>query len=746
MADRAQLKTQGLALGRSLQMTLKTAIMYSVDHPAVERVLQEAYNSLNKLVRQTREFTLGFMNNRVLLNNFLVEDDALAQLEAEFAKRSIAGVTFEAGISLRDFRRGVALLATKPKTIEEKGGIRAFLEKNTVVGMRITPAVKADAVGTLVAMDPTSFLMAEGLLDSDSRTGMRNVDQLLQLARLDEPATAVHSPDEVSAMAGRATQEALGNPDADMRVPMAALGRLLERLQPDYLLAALPTERQSALRGRPANEVTTDLVEDRAARWAASRLAVAPPGAEAEMAEEEVVDALGRCLKATVVAERLVQKLARFIEEAHLPAEVTERVRKSLEWFTMSQKDRQAALLEMRGFDAQSFRHLLNHVQDLMNDGKAGEATVVVGHYFTTLEAAAPEAQAEGYARAPELLVRVSGLQTVEFLHGLMRPLMERLLDQKQFGHVHQPLSACLCAATQSLAPYEDFDFIREVGLALEQSASRDPASHAECCARALESLLLPASVSRLVELCIQRHEEADWVRAAVWLLKQVGPVGVEGVFQALEEETNAASRMRLLRLLEQLGESAIEGARKRLTDDRWYVVRNACTVLGALRDPELCSQLQGALRHADGRVQKHAVTTILKSQAPDRARALAEALPFLQADVLEMTLDELVLLRDHGAIEGLQAFVEQKSAKAAHREAAVRVLAAVPSELALQALSGILFNRWQDISVRRAALTALGRHTMPRARQLLVEFSAVSTDDPLAAECQKILGPASGS
>jgi len=741
MADRNQLKAQSLAVGRTLQMALKTAIMYSVDHPAVEKTLQDSYTSMNSLVRQTREFTLGFMNNRVLLNNVLTDDDVLEQLEAEFTKRGIAGVTFEAGISFRDFKRGLALLATTPKAIEEKGGIRPFLEKNTVVGMRITPAAREAAGDTLVTMDPTSYLMAEGLLDSDARTGMRNVDQLLQLARLDEPSTAIRNPEEVAVLANRASQEALSNMDADMRVPVACMARVLQRLKPDFLLATLPPERQAELQGRSAGEVTTELVEDKAARWATGRLVAAHYGPEAELEEEDVVEALGRCLKASLVAERLVQKLSRFIQEAGLPPEVHQRIRQSLAWFSMSQKERHAQLMGLKYFDAHAIRHLLNYVQDLMSEGKTTEATEVTSHFFASLDSAPLRQQAEGYAATAELLTRVTALQTLDFVHELVVCLEEGLQSEKLSApYLHRQISYCLSSAAQSLAVYEDFDFIRKIGQALEASLNRAPEQHA-CCGKALENLLSPVSVGRMAELYVQRHDDAEWVRTATWLLKHSGTSGVEALFQALEDESSASNRMRLVRLLEQLGPAGIVAARKRLEDERWYVVRNACSVLGALRDPELCSHLKGALQHADGRVQKQAVASILKSQADERAQTLAEALPHLQMDVAEMALDELVLFRDPKSIEGLQAFLQQTGLKGSRLDKGMSVLTAIQSDQALEALSQILSNQTLDYPVRKAALTALNRNTTPRARELLTEFARQGSDDRLVAECQRSLG-----
>ena len=79
--------------------------MYSVDHPAAGRSMQQSWDLLAPLLKQGRQFTFGFMNQRVLLNSSLVTQTNLTHLEVEFTKREIAAITFQAGVTLKDFKR-----------------------------------------------------------------------------------------------------------------------------------------------------------------------------------------------------------------------------------------------------------------------------------------------------------------------------------------------------------------------------------------------------------------------------------------------------------------------------------------------------------------------------------------------------------------------------------------------------------------------------------------------------------------
>src|SRR3990172_8589517 len=102
MIDKNQWKSQGLAFGRNLQRAFKIVLLYSPDHPAGQDSLEQAYSMLTDLLKQNPQFTFGFFNQRVLLNDLLTTDSNLASLQSDFAKRSIAAVTFQVGVTFRE--------------------------------------------------------------------------------------------------------------------------------------------------------------------------------------------------------------------------------------------------------------------------------------------------------------------------------------------------------------------------------------------------------------------------------------------------------------------------------------------------------------------------------------------------------------------------------------------------------------------------------------------------------------------
>src|SRR6516225_10856984 len=123
MLDKKQFKMQGLRFARSLQTLVKMVNMFSVEHQSVDGMLRRTYDLLNPLVRQSRSLTIGFIEQRVLLNNILTAEDSLKPLENEFLKRGVGAVTFDAGITLAAYKHAIAAISANPKMIEENGGL-----------------------------------------------------------------------------------------------------------------------------------------------------------------------------------------------------------------------------------------------------------------------------------------------------------------------------------------------------------------------------------------------------------------------------------------------------------------------------------------------------------------------------------------------------------------------------------------------------------------------------------------------
>ena len=430
--DKAQLKAQGLTFGRSVQTAFKAVVMYSVDHPAAGKAVEQAYDALRNLLQLAPQFTFGFSDHRVLLNDLLTDDPLLGQLQGEFARRGIAAVTFLGGIGLAEFRQALRVLTAKPKAIEAMGGIVGFLAANPIGGTRVMPVKKQDDGDTVLDTDAESFLMGDKAAGSQGLGGGSGLDALLRFAQL-ERASSDALPDgkAILALVGKATEAALLQQTADPREVVDALAQLLRQIPPEHLLSALPIGKQAELRGQPADDVAANVVEDATVAWVATHLAAAPTGPSAAAAEGEAIRAMMVGVRMTQMADRILEKLARTLEEAHLPADTYRRIRQGVLWGGLSEGERRERLLQATQYDDQEFQGLLDYVTECLGARKYDAAVEIAGHYFRFLDAPSSVVQAE-LPRALQLLRLMAEPPTLSFLIEIAERLGTELLDEHQ--------------------------------------------------------------------------------------------------------------------------------------------------------------------------------------------------------------------------------------------------------------------------------------------------------------------------
>jgi hypothetical protein len=189
MLETKQLKAQGIRFGRSFQMALRTSVMFTADHPSLVRPLEQSFQLLNDLLKQAGQFTLGFVDNQVLINSVLTTEPGLAQLQKEFLKRGVAAITFEAGLTLARYRHIVAVLSAPASLVEQAGGIREYLEINEMPGARIVAASRnqktTEEGDTLIESDSEAFILSKQMAEEGPRDFMESMDALLESACLD---------------------------------------------------------------------------------------------------------------------------------------------------------------------------------------------------------------------------------------------------------------------------------------------------------------------------------------------------------------------------------------------------------------------------------------------------------------------------------------------------------------------------------------------------------------------------------
>jgi hypothetical protein len=391
----------------------------------------------------------------------------------------------------------------------------------------------------------------------------------------------------------RSLLEDSGNPAKSYN----SLARILQSMGVDKILASFPAERQKELASASPEQVAAEYVEDTALQWAGKQLKSEEGGQKIEV-EDDVLRVLARTLQATQTADRLSQKLVKFIQDFAVPPHMQEKIQSELRWTALDLKTKHTQLLAIAHYNQAQFRRLLEFVKECVRTRQVERAGALVNHYFAFLDAEKPEILTEDFSRAPEL-IRCVPVGQIDFVPKAIERLGRTLMREDLSEFTHFQVATTLTVLSQSIATYEDFDNVIQIGSLLERSEKRDPDKHRRCCRVGISRLVPVNANERLVELFLANRGDSAWTKKSVTLLSYGTPASVNNVFSHLILEGDAKNRLALVRLSSQLGPAAIEAARRFLSDDRWYVVRNMCAVLSDLKDPALAAHIVPALQHA---------------------------------------------------------------------------------------------------------------------------------------------------
>jgi HEAT repeat protein len=746
MLDAKQLKVMGLRFARALQIAVRTAGMFSLDHSVTASPIQDSYNQLNAILKEQHAFTFGFVEGRILVDTVLTTARGLNQLEDDFLKRGLSALKFEAGLSVSRYKTVLAMLATPLRKIEEIGGTAPFLARHEIEGVHIFPAgrtQKRTATGdTVLEMDTEAFLRAQNQEEAAASSMFAGL--------FDSAAPVVGGlsggPDEIMSRVLPLIEAAMTGQGGEPEKAYESLAQVLKGLRPDAVLAAFPASRREEVRSLPPQEVAAEFVQSRAMDWAVQQLASVPSGGDAFIVEEQVVYALARSLHATQMAEKLAGRLAKFFQEYSFPTHLVEKVQAELNWIALPPEEKHKQLLAIERFERSDFTRLMERVRELMRKALAVDATELGLHYLNFLDREPDQIEIEELSRLPELIAALAGVHT-----GFAQVATDKLLESLQrdvfesFRHM-QVLNA-LVALSKSAATYEDYDLVQSAGSAMEQLLADNRERHAACCGKMLGLLLPPAAFERVVELYLEKRTDSAWARQTAAMIHRAGAPVVEFLFQRLEVEDNGQNRMAIIRLIARMGPVGLEVVRQRLADSRWYVVRNACVLLGELADPEMAVYVAPVLQHPDARVQRAAAAALIKTRAAGRAQLLAAALPFLLDDVLELALNELMFLKTPETVGDLEKFLFTESpGRNTHITRGVQAVAEIASGKAAAVLARVVTDRSLQLPPRRIALDALLRSSTPAARTELVNFMASFPDDALTAAIRHGIGGSSAS
>ncbi len=527
------------------------------------------------------------------------ETPGFTQFAREFYSRQLSEVRFHASCTEDDILAFLSLLAVDPESIAASGGFESAMWERGIVGVSVAdistrivdvrdPGEAADEVeaeGSVQAEDDLTDELVEGALAGRPR------DQRLLVRFMSDPAALRSYLRESSTTRGSAPDE-------------VAIARRTEMLA-HCLRDELPEEREALLRSLA--EALLGLDPDMRKKLLSSRLLV-------EARRDDMVAAVVRQMG----VDEVMQTLLHEVDESPASSMGVARAVRNL------------TLINLPGVR----ETVLPEAAEAM-----AAAGLSDGFVSEVIDAAAPrrlemnERVRTSEAQPVESILRLIDLTPEHSGAHANDPGMAALREEAARGLTDgDVLSALVCIVTLEeraeelgsvmvmlednvglLVDQQEFDVAADAAEALTL-AEQDPnleSGHRRRMRTLLRVLAKPESMRAIASaLRVYRHESAEHA-ACRRLLSVLGAQALAPLLEVLADEPDMAARKSIVDIISGMGPGFIGELGERVSDPRWYFVRNIVAILAASRDPRVLPFLERTLRHPDERVRRETVRAL---------------------------------------------------------------------------------------------------------------------------------------
>jgi hypothetical protein len=229
-------------------------------------------------------------------------------------------------------------------------------------------------------------------------------------------------------------------------------------------------------------------------------------------------------------------------------------------------------------------------------------------------------------------------------------------------------------------------------------------------------------------------------------MMGRIGLPFVTPLLDILAEEPVMARRRLYMDCLRRIGSQALESIAARLSDPRWYVVRNLVILVREINDPGALPSLSRLVGHAHPKVQYEVIRTYLHFKDPRADRHLLRELEQNDAGILVGVVKLAANSRNPEVARRLTELLNARGAsdqELALKSTIINSLAEMGCVDALPGLAAFiesrsLFMARPLLRLKLEAVESLGRYASPEAVDLAARIHQKSTGD-IAQAAEKI-------
>jgi hypothetical protein len=296
-------------------------------------------------------------------------------------------------------------------------------------------------------------------------------------------------------------------------------------------------------------------------------------------------------------------------------------------------------------------------------------------------------------------------------------------------------------AVREAATPLAAAGALNALADAVERLTSESEAPPDEAALETARSLVSPAVASRIAARIGAERDEAQ--RALLTQVSvRIGPEMALAFSDALSGSTDRFARRAFVDAMVEMGDVAMPVIEDMVDDPRWFVVRNAVSVLGQAGGERAVELLVSTLAHADGRVRREAILALAKVGGEEAGMLTYGMLEDPDPEVRLAATMAAGTLKVDRSLRPLLSLLDEET----DHDVVIGALGALgklgdPGAVpAIEKRTGGTMLSRQPTDIRIAAYRALGAIRTPHAKGLLVR-AADDKNSEVRAAVRELLG-----
>ncbi len=584
--DKARIPAAVEGFFRQLLLTYKGVTFYPSSSTFPREAGDVAAEQLRAIVSERPIVAMVVAKDRLLFDDIeiLPGQAAFSALAIEFYNRGVAEVRFRAGTTGLEIAAFLSLLGESPSDIASAGGFEARLWEKDVTSISVTEA-SIQVVDEIALEGPESSMSVDDVsrVVEDHLAG-KPVERQILVRTVSDPAAICSYLTE-----GVAPDKA------------AEVVRGIAHIAADQPVAERPAMFRSiadAMNGLDPATLRTLLIE------------VVLPDSRADDAMASIV----RQFDVDAMCRMLVDEL----NEDHITREGIARALRNLALVSFSERrevmDAAGAALRGAGFEE-------------------GDVEAIIERAAPTRISVEPSAPAAGANRPADAIFQLMDCASLATWSVEDDPALAALEVEARCGVGDGDILGALVAlvsvqpdterwtavmamvegSLQLLVARGEFEIACDAAEALKTAAASPEFSvmQRSRLSAAIALLARPEDVRALTRALQLFEEGTKTHQAALRLLALLSTNAIGPLLDQLGDEVDMATRKVLVRLISDLATDNIAEIAKRVTDPRWYFVRNVVSILGSTRNPAVVQHLMHTARHSDARVRRETIRAL---------------------------------------------------------------------------------------------------------------------------------------